>query len=210
MDAAFAVTSFLATLTVVNPPGTVPTFIALCEGLDARARRELARNAAWTLGLVLGTFAVLGSALFTVFGFSPEAMRIAGGLLLFTVGFQMIRGGVPDRCPEDVQALEAQGTGLAGIVPMGMPVLAGPGSITAVLIASEGAPSNLDMALLLVGIAIIAGLTYLTMRGSSAIQRVLGQTGILATGRFMGLILAAIAVQLILDGLRLAFPGVTA
>lgn len=198
--------AFVVLFVVVDPVGNAPIFAALTRGLSETERREVAVRAITLSAAILLAFFLLGNALLTALGIGIPAFRIAGGTLLFLVAIDMVfarHSGLRSATASERE--EAQEREDITIFPLAFPLIAGPGAITTVLLmASEGDgwPAHLLRLGLIVAVLLITlGSLVLTAR----IVRVLGETGANVIDRLLGLLLAAIAVQFIVDGLRAAF-----
>lgn len=202
--------SWLSTLTtllfVVDPLAVVPLFVSITGGESALQRRTTARRATTIMFVALTAFALLGRQLFALLGISLGAFQIAGGALLFLLAIDMLRAqrsrtrSSPEEEAEGVEKTDVS------VFPLAIPMLAGPGATSTVLVLVARAESPLAQALVVLSIAVTALLCYLTLRSASVVERRLGATGMNVLERVMGLILAATAVQFMLDGLRAAFP----
>lgn len=198
----FALTAFTSILFLVDPPGCIPAYLALTARYDPAKRRRTALVACVTATLVMCGFGVVGTWLFHFLGLSLPAFKIAGGLVLFLVAIDMIRAQrSTQEDPEEMQ--EGKAASDVAIAPLAVPLLAGPAALStvAVLVAkAEGDWSKVGLvhlAVVLTGVA-----AYICFRLAEPIQRRLGTTGIHVLGRILGLILAGIAVQFVLDGLK--------
>jgi len=211
MDLLALVKSAVALFAIVDPIGVIPIFLMATQGFTAAQSRASARIAALTVFGVLTAFAFLGEPLLTFFGIRLAAFSVAGGLLLLLLALSMVQAHVsPQRQTED-EALEAEEKDSVGAVPLGVPLLAGPGAITHVIIASgavEGQP--LQQGLQLVPVAFVALTVWLAFRAAPLIAVRLGKTGIHVVTRLMGLIIAALSVEMIARGLGALFPGLLA
>jgi len=202
--AAIVVTVFA----IVDPVGTLPFFVALTEGFTEADRQIVLRRAVIVLGSVLTLFALLGRFLFAVFGFTLGAFEIAGGILLFLVAFDMLQGEVTRTkfTPQDRDAAAARRDEIA-VVPLGIPLLAGPGAISTVMIyeGSSGSDPWIIVATY-VAILVTAAATFVILRLGQPILRGLGRIGVMAMTRVLGLILAALGVQFVLNGVAAVLP----
>jgi multiple antibiotic resistance protein len=150
---------------------------------------------------VLSFFALFGTVIFQVFGVTLAAFRVAGGLLLMLTALDMLRAQHPGTKTSAAEAAEGANQDDIAIVPLAMPLLAGPGAIATVMVLMAQHGAGIDAAVpVLAAISITMGLAYLTLRSAQAIKRVLKQTGIAILERIFGLILAAIAVQFVFEG----------
>jgi MarC family membrane protein len=205
---ALSIVSFSAIFFVVDPFAAVPFFLAMTRNDAPGKRRETALRASLTAGLILATFAVAGAWIFGVLGISLPAFRIAGGVVLLLLAVDMIRTQ-PSRTRITEKEIEA---GVdkedVAIVPLAMPLLAGPGSIATVVVLMARAREGpwWHAVPVLGAIAVTAALCYAILAGAARIERVLGRTGLAILERAAGLLLVAVAVQFMLDGLRESLP----
>jgi multiple antibiotic resistance protein len=200
----FAVTAFVSILFLVDPPGTVPAFLALTARYTPARRRRTAFVAALAATLTMMGFALVGNALFRALNLTIPAFQIAGGMILFLVALDMIRSetGTAEHQPSEEEASAT--TGEVAITPLAVPLLAGPAALSTVAVLMARADGIVQMASVFAAIAFTGFLCFLTFRLADPIQRRLGTTGIHVLGRILGLVLAGIAVQFVLDGLRAA------
>ena len=194
---------------IVDPLGTLPFFVSLTAGFSDGDRNVILRRAVLVLGGVLALFALVGRFLFQAFGFTLAAFEIAGGVLLFMVAYDMLRGEMTKvrLTPQDREDAIARRDELS-VVPLGIPLLAGPGAISTVMIY-EGSASNTPIAILatFVAIAITTVATFFILRYGQPILRSLGRVGVMAMTRVLGLLLAAVGVQFVIDGITATFPN---
>jgi multiple antibiotic resistance protein len=203
----FLLLAFSSVLFIVDPIACIPTFLALTAEDDSRERRHLAKRAAWTCFLVLAGFAMAGTFIFKLFGITLPAFRVAGGLIMILIGLDMVqakRSQTKETPAETQQAMEKDDV---GIIPLGMPMLAGPGSISTVVALMAQSVNWAHSILILASVALTAILCYWTLAAADRLGRRMGDTGIRILTRFMGLMLMAIAVQFILSGLSAAGFG---
>lgn len=207
MSAAIAslVQFFLVALTsiffLVDPIAAIPTFLIMTAGADQADRQRMARRAAWTCFLVLSAFAAAGTLIFKLFGITLPAFKIAGGVILLLIGLDMLqarRSPTKETPPETAEGSEKEDV---GIIPLGVPMLAGPGSISTVMVLMSGAPATWYAIPIFLTIGITAFASYWILSGADRVRGYLGETGIRILTRMMGLLLTAIAVQFILNGL---------
>jgi multiple antibiotic resistance protein len=196
---------FLVALTsiffLVDPIAAIPTFLIMTAGADRTHRQSMVRHAAWTCFLVLSAFAAAGTLIFKLFGITLPAFKIAGGVILLLIGIDMLqarRSPTKETPPETEEGAEKDD---AGIIPLGVPMLAGPGSISTVMVLMSGAPATWYAIPIFLAIAITALASYWILAGADRVRGFLGETGIRILTRMMGLLLTAIAVQFILNGL---------
>lgn len=205
----FSFVALSAVFVVVDPLAAVPFFLAMTAGESPERKRETARRAALTAGLVLAGFALVGAVVFQLVGVTLAAFKIAGGSLLLLTATDMLRTKLPTTRITEGEIAEGTAKEDIAVVPLAMPLLAGPGSMATVVVLMGRARAEhayLTIAVLL-SIAVTALLAYLILAGASRIDRVLGRTGLNILERVAGLLLAAIAIQFVLDGIGEALPG---
>lgn len=194
----FGVLSFSSLLTIIDPIAAAPLFVALTDGADAERRRKTALKAcAVSLGLLV-VFAVAGGLIFRLFGITIDAFRIAGGILFFAMAMPMLTGA-ERQSPEDGEAAHA---GDPSIVPLGMPIIAGPGAISTVMVLMGQSASTLEAVSLIVAIVGVIAVTAAFLIISPGLVRFIGKSGIHVVTQVMGLIMCVIGIQFIINGLR--------
>jgi len=199
----FILTTVASILFVVDPLGAVPAYLVMVQADDEQRRRQTAMKAALTATGTLVLFAAVGDAIFRLFGFTMSAFRIAGGIILFLVALDMIRAQRPTQeGPGEVTEGVAKED--VAVTPLGVPMLAGPAALSTVAVSMSRAHSWREAAVVYLAIALTGAISYLTLRLADPLLCGLGKTGIHVASRVLGLILAAIAVQLVLDGLKAA------
>lgn len=186
---------------LVDPFAAIPSFIAITSGVDAARRRRMAWKAAITAFIVLTAFALAGQFIFSLFGIRLPAFEIAGGLILLLIGIDMLEARRSPTQESSEETVEAAAREDAGIVPLGIPMLAGPGAISSVMVLVGQAPNHWQMAAILGSIAITAGASFVVLNAADGIRRLLGETGIRILVRIMGLLLVALAMQFFINGL---------
>lgn len=194
-------------LFIVDPFATVPSFLAMTERDTPAFRRVLARRGAWTAAITLTAFGLGGALIFKLFGITIGAFKIAGGVLIGLNALDMVQARRSSQRETAVEKAEGIQKEDIGIMPLGVPMLAGPGAISTVMVLALGSKSIVTTVALYASIAITAYISYLTLAAASLVERRLGQTGMRILTRLMGLILCAIAIQFVLDGIRLSFPS---
>jgi multiple antibiotic resistance protein len=199
----FAVSALLTLLVVVDPVGLVPTYLAVTEGLPRALRRSVAVRASLIAGLILIGATLAGDWLLRTLSISLPAFRIAGGLLLFSIASEMVFGVRIRREAEAAEeALEEQARNIAAF-PLAIPLLAGPGAITAtVLLAGRTGGDPTLIALLIAVVVLVAACCFIAFLFAERIGRFLGLTGNIVLSRLLGVLLAALAVQYVVDGVR--------
>jgi multiple antibiotic resistance protein len=208
MPLDYLVSAAVTLLVVVDPVGLAPTFLSVTTGLPPDARRNVAVRAAVTAGAILAGAAIIGDWLLRQLGITLPAFRIAGGLLLFSIASEMVLGVRNERQSRDAeQAIEEHVRNVA-VFPLAVPLLAGPGAITAtVLLAGQAAFRPLYLAILIGVIAAIVFICLLVFWLATRIATMLGTTGSMLLSRLLGVLLASLAVQYVIDGLRSVLGG---
>jgi len=199
---SFGLVALSAVFFVVDPIGVVPIFIAMTNGDTPEHIHDTARRASLVASGLLIFFALFGTLLFKVMGVSLAAFRVAGGIVLLITALDMLRARQSETRTSPEEAQEATSKEDVAIVPLALPLLAGPGAIATVMVLVSRGPGRLATAAVIVAVLITMMATYFLLRGASLVQRVLGQSGVAIIQRVMGLLLAAIAVQFIADGGR--------
>ncbi|MGZ3583355.1 MAG: MarC family protein [Ktedonobacterales bacterium] len=198
----FFIKALVALFTVIDPVGLVPVVLALTSGLKPEERSRVVTRAIIIAAGVIAVFAVLGQAIFASLGVTPAAFSIAGGVLLFLVAIDMLFGRQSGARETPREARDARTREDISVFPLAIPMIAGPGTITTVILLVDSAGSD---PLQWLAIAIAAALTltaaWLAMSISMQIQKRIGTTGILVLSRVLGMLLAAVAVQFILNGI---------
>jgi multiple antibiotic resistance protein len=198
----FALVAFTSIFVLVDPIAAVPAFLAMTGGATREQRRHMAVRAAWTCFLVLLTFSVAGTLIFKMFGITLAAFKIAGGLILGLIGLDMLKAKRSPTKETPGETEEGAEKDDVGIIPLGIPMLAGPGSISSVMVLMS---QNQDWphALVVIGaIAAAAAISFAILAAADWVSSHLHETGIRILTRMMGLLLTAIAVQFVLNGLK--------
>ncbi|WP_375173018.1 MarC family protein [Pseudooceanicola sp.] len=200
MDSAFYITAFVTLFVIIDPIGLTPVFTALTQGQGAERRRALAlRSCLISLGL-LTLFAIFGEAVMGFVGITMPAFRIAGGILLFLTALEMLFERRTKRREDQSEHAEDQPD--PSVFPLAMPLIAGPGAIATVILLAGRQPGLLG-ALSVVGVAAaVLVLVFAFFLTAGMLERLLGRTGINVVTRVMGMLLAALSVQFVLDGLK--------
>lgn len=193
-------------LSIVDPLTAVPIFLALVGGQPRPVQIATALRASLTCFVVLSAFALAGNFIFSFFGITLPAFKIAGGILLFGVGLEMMRARRSETRTTTEEATEAEAREDVGVIPLGVPLLSGPGAVATVIVLIGKARDLEQRASLFVAIAFVSISALLTLRSAEFVARALGKLGINIVGRVMGLVLAAVATQFVIDGLQGAFP----
>ncbi|MBV7435256.1 MarC family protein [Cardiobacteriaceae bacterium TAE3-ERU3] len=203
--------AFMAFFAIMNPSATLPVYLSLTSSESPATSKTIALRACLIAFLIVAIFSLSGKMLFELFGISISALRIAGGVLIFMIGYQMVQGSAataqhPSNSDQHA-AQQEEGTNVA-ISPLATPMMAGPGTIATAMNLS----AHNDIAHSLVTIAAFALLcfiTYLIYLGGKPLVRFLGQNIMTVITRLMGLILAVIGVQMLVTGIHSAFPAIT-
>jgi multiple antibiotic resistance protein len=201
----FGLTALAGYFAIANPLSATPIFIALTTGDSPEIRRTIARNAVLTALAVVVTFSVAGKLIFETFGITMAALRIAGGILVSIVGYQMLQGRsssvqVPSQVSGDIPPADILRAQLSvAISPLGMPMIAGPGTL-ATAVGFSANPGFLYTIVSIAAFAAIASITYLMFMQAPRIVRFLGETNLTVVTRLMGLIVATIGVEMVLTG----------
>jgi multiple antibiotic resistance protein len=204
----FAVAALLTLFVVVDPVGLVPTFLAVTEGLPRAARRSVAVRASLIAGAILIGAALIGDWLLSTLAISLAAFRIAGGLLLFSIASEMVFGVRMRRESQTAeQAVDEHARDIAAF-PLAIPLLAGPGAITAAVLLAGRADRNLLLiGVLIAVVAFVAACCLAIFLLAERIGGCLGRTGNIVLSRLLGVLLAALAVQYVVDGIRAILTG---
>jgi multiple antibiotic resistance protein len=186
--------TFVTLFVIMDPPGTVPIFLGLTSAMTGGARARAARQAVLVAFFVIVVFAVFGQRILDYLHITLPALQAAGGLLLLLVALELLTG------KEDEPS--ASGGVNVALVPLGTPLLAGPGAIVATMVFVQQCETTADYVAVGLGIVAVHATLFLAMRFAGAIHRVLGQGGVTLVTRIAGLLLSAIAVQLVADAVR--------
>lgn len=199
MDTAFLITSFATLFVVIDPPGLVPMFIALTQGMDAERRRKLGLRACLIGGALLTLFGLFGESILGFIGISMPAFRIAGGILLFLTALDMLF----ERRTQRREGQHADPDHDPSVFPLATPLIAGPGAIATMILLMGQSGGGWDGTLTVLGLmAVMLIVTYLFFLASTALERLLGRTGTLVITRLLGMLLAALSVQFVIDGVK--------
>ncbi len=193
---------FVTLIAMLNPVEAAAAFATLTDGRTAQQQAQIAARASLVAGIALIAFAFVGEALLHTLGVQLGAFKIAGGLLLLKVGFDMVFAEKTDTQAADSAKAGGGTMSDPSVFPLGIPIITGPGVLTAsVALVKPSEDHQLLNGGIFVVVALIAiGITYLSMRGAEKLTRLLGRTGVDAVGRIVGIIVAAIAVQMVVNG----------
>ena len=201
---------FVSMFSIVNPFLAVPTFVDLAGHFSPAERRGIATQTSIAVFVILTASYFTGQALLGFFGISVPSLRVAGGLVILALAWSMLHARVSGtkQTPEEAEEMEhPEQRGAIGVVPLAMPLLAGPGAISLMIITAGNANGMTSRLVAVLSALLIAALIWLILQAAGSIARALGQTGMNVATRFMGLILAAMAIEFITTGLAAIFPG---
>lgn len=196
---------FLGTLfslfSIVDPPGAIPVYISLTDGMAQKERNRLALHTSFYFLLILVAFFLAGTYILSFFGLSIYAMRIAGGIVLLSTGFGLMSGNFPkQRGYSESVAENAKSRDEIAFTPMAMPLLSGPGSISYLITLFNQNPGWTERTMILSAILAMGALVYLTLRAAPWLFKIFGTGGLNAIARIMGFLVVAVGVQFIVDG----------
>jgi multiple antibiotic resistance protein len=196
-------TVFMAFFAIMNPLANASLFIGLTQGSDSTARRMIALRAVIVAFIIVSVFAVGGREIFSIFGITLPAFRIAGGLMIGAIGYHMLQGEQSTfHTPSDDDNEKSSDSALdMAITPLGIPVLAGPGTIATAMNFAAGS-TVVEIVRVLTAFGLMCFITFLAFVGGQWLAKVLGQNGIKVVSRLMGLILAVVGVQMLIEGIR--------
>ena len=201
-------TAFITLAVIIDPPGCAPIFASLTSGTDAAHRRAMAIRSAFVAWSILMFFALLGEPLLRTLGISLSAFRLAGGIMLFMIALDMVFERRTERREE--RAKEIEGTPDAediSVFPMAIPMIAGPGSIASVMLLTARADTVAEDLTVLAAMTVVILLTLVALLAAGPLMRLIGARLEAMITRILGVILAALAAQFVLDGLERSLPG---
>jgi len=201
----------LAFLVLINPFSALTLFLDLTRGYSMMNRRKVARIACLTIFITISFFTVVGETLLKALGISIGSFQLAGGILVFLIALNMMNGEgnpvKPDQENFDVDHVQdAPPTTAAAVVPLAIPMMIGPGGISTVIIYSSQVSGVLQMSAILIAGLLISIFCYLALMAAGRISRLLGDTGLNIMSRIMGMLLAAVSIEIIVNALRSLFP----
>lgn len=201
-ELAALIPAFTTMFIIIDPPGLAPVFIALTQGMTKQQRRAIAiRSCLVAAGLMI-VFLLLGESLLGFIGISMPAFRIAGGVLLFLTALEMLFQKRQSRREDNAAEGALEHEDDPSVFPLALPLIVGPGAITTIILLAGQANTALDMVAIAGVLAAVLCIVFVAFLSGNAIERVLGKTGLNILTRVLGMLLAALAVQFILDGLR--------
>jgi len=197
---------FVALLAIVNPVGTLPLFINMTANQTAAARTKNGTMAAISMGIILLVVLFSGEAILGFFGISVDSFRVGGGILILLMAISMLNAKMSNVKQTREEELDSAERDSVAVVPLGTPLLAGPGAISTVVLYAQRSSSPLHYTYMVLVIVMLACLTACLFRLAPGITNLLGKTGINIVTRLMGLIMAAMGVEFIAHGLKQLFP----
>ena len=205
---SFALLSLSSIIIIVNPLGATLIYVSFTTAMDQNARDTIAKDACRFALILLLIVAVLGTWILQLFGITLEAFRIAGGILLFGIGMEMVYAKTSRTKLTATEKYESRDMEDVAVMPLAIPMIAGPGAITTTIVLMNEAIAITPVAIGIVfaSIVISIAITYFMMRNSDYIMKKIGQREYRAINRLLGMLLIAIAVQFVINGVRLAFP----
>ncbi len=199
METAFLITAFATLFVVIDPPGLVPMFIALTQGMGPDQRRAIALRGCIIAAALLTVFALTGESVLGFIGISMPAFRIAGGILLFLTALDMLF----ERRTQRREGQHADPDHDPSVFPLATPLIAGPGAIASmILLVGQSGPGWAGTAAVIGLMLAMVAVTYLFLLASPPLERMLGRTGTIVITRLLGMLLAALSVQFVIDGVR--------
>lgn len=193
---------FLTLFAIINPLSNVAFFLALTDGFSRAEKKRVAWHALVVATVVLFLSALIGKWVFGLYGLTVPAFRIAGGILVFKIGFDMVQGQRPKSKRTDEEREEALAREEVGAVPLGVPMHAGPGAISTVMILVADGPGPFEWGVILASITGTMLISYVLLMNAEPLFRRMGRMGTMTFGRIMGLIITAVGVRVILLGLE--------
>ena len=196
------IAAFTTMFIILDPPGLAPVFIALTQGMTAAQRRTIAIRACVVSAVLMVLFLFLGEAVLGFIGISMDAFRIAGGILLFLTALDMLFQRRQARREDSAAEGQAEHHDDPSVFPLALPLIVGPGAITTIILLAGQAEGAADFGAIAGVLMAVLLITFLAFLAAPSIERALGKTGLNIVTRVLGMLLAALAVQFVLDGLR--------
>lgn len=207
-DAAAFWLFFAALFAIMNPLVAVPFFVSMTEGYTEKRRRRLALIATLAVFLALVAAALVGREILGFFAISIGSFRIAGGIIVLLMGLSLLQSKATPAADDDSEAPRPESRDSEAICPLAIPLLAGPGAIATIIIRCESAERACDFVTIGAVIAAMVAVTYVVLRAAVPVARILGPSGLTVMTRLIGMIVAAIAIDMMVIGVRLTFPGI--
>lgn len=198
---------FLGLVAAVNPVGIMPVFVSLAGHMTLEEKNKTAATANIAVAIILIIALLAGQMLLDLFSISLDSFRVAGGLLLLSIAFSMMSGKLGEDKQNKQEKSEYISREQIAVVPLAMPLMAGPGAISSTIVYGSRYPNMLDTLGIILTVVAFSFCSWLLFRSAPYIVRLLGQTGINVITRIMGLILGALGIEFIANGLRNLFPG---
>ena len=202
--------SIIGMLAIANPLGAVPIFLSMTSDRTSSEKKHIAHVTALSVAIILIASIWAGTALLSFFGISISAFKTGGGLLILLMAISMLRARQSHTRQTPTEADEASAKESIAVVPLAIPIIAGPGAISLVIVDAHKAANFANWSILSVDVLILAFLIWLALRLATPIGNKLGTTGLNIATRIMGLILAAIGIEMITSGLTKLLPGLAA
>lgn len=193
-------------IAVINPIGAVPIFLSLTSSMKDSERKKISRTATYAVFLILIASLLLGEAILDFFGITISSFRVAGGILILLMAISMMHAKTDGIKRTDEEAQESEHLKSIAVVPLAIPLLAGPGAISTVILYAHRDTTILHYVMIALVIFVVCFLLFLAFRSVKYISRYLTQTAVNVFARLMGLVLAAIAIEILANGLRGLFP----
>jgi multiple antibiotic resistance protein len=200
---------FSALFTIVNPFSTASVFLTIARDNSKEQKRQIVKKACITAALVLILFAVLGNYVLNFFGITIDAFRVAGGIIIVSIGYKMLHAG-KEHFNTDKQKKEAIAKEDISIIPLAIPMLSGPGAITTTLVLMGKVTNLVEIVLLFLAIIIVCALSYFIISRADTVDRFIGENGKNVIDKVMGLIVLVVGVQFVINGITSIIRGVIA
>ncbi|CAO96628.1 YchE family NAAT transporter [Erwinia tasmaniensis] len=207
LDLSVYIKFFVGLFALVNPIGIIPVFISMTRDQIPAARHKTNLTANLSVAIILWTALFLGDGILHIFGISIDSFRIAGGILVVTIAMSMISGKLGEDKQNKQEKSETAIRESIGVVPLALPLMAGPGAISSTIVWSTRYNSWQNLLGFSLAIALFASCCWLLFRAAPLLVRALGQTGINVVTRIMGLLLMALGIEFMVTGIRALFPG---
>ena len=199
---SFALLCFTSLLAIINPLSAVPLYLALTDGYSPVARQKTVRQAILSAFIVLLLFALVGGTIFQIFGITIDAFRIAGGIIFFGIGLDMLQAKRSRVKTTQEEEREASTRPVIGVTPLGIPMLSGPGAITTVMVLMTEATTVERIIVVFAAVITVLLIAWTVLAFAPTLIGYFGQTGLNVMTRIMGLLVTVIGVQFIIDGAR--------
>jgi len=202
LNIKYAISSFITLFIIVDPVLSIPIFISILANFSKNKRKEIIKKAVFVAAIVLIIFTLIGNTIFEILGIQMYSFMIASGILLFVISIEMLFGikpGTKGTKKEEVEAITKEDV---TITPLAIPLLTGPGSMTTSIVLYHSADTLADSFVILINIIIVYFLAYIILSKSEKVYDILGHTGTMVIVRIMGLLLAAISVQFVINGIK--------